>query len=143
MDAMNEEMYKDGGAFDKFAGEDGTLSLDESRKLNAAFRAEASKAMGGEIPDHTDEEFKQMFDAYDNLSPKKEGITKRSARRAQRIMDWIRDHRITDQEYDAFYPMAEWVYSTYDELEDGNKQKEYFFNQIGEEPDRKMMKWWM
>jgi hypothetical protein len=39
--------------------------------------------------------------------------------------------------------MAEWAYYSYDELEDGNKQKEYFFNQIGEKPDRKMMKWWM
>jgi hypothetical protein len=143
MKAMDDAMYADGGAFDKFAGDDGSMSLDEARKMNAAFRAEAGKKLGVEIPGYSEEDFKAMYDAYDNLDPKKEGITKGGAKRSQRIMNWVRDHRITDMEYDAFYPVAEWVYDGYDELDDGNKQKEYFMNQIGEKPDKKMMKWWM
>jgi len=89
-------MYADGGAFDQFAGKDGSMSLDEAKKMNDNFRAMVGKSLGTKIPGYTDEEFKAMYDAYDNLTPKKEGITKESGRRSQRIFDWLRDHRITD-----------------------------------------------
>lgn len=65
---MNKEMLKKGGAFDQFAGEDGQMSLDEAKKMNAVIRKEAGKMLGEEIPGYTDEQFKQMYDAYNMLS---------------------------------------------------------------------------
>ena len=54
---------------------------------------------------------------------KGEGFTKEDARHGQRIINWIRDHRITQDEIDMFYPMGKMIYEAYDELDDENKLK--------------------
>lgn len=105
MDKMNKEIFKDGGAFDHFAGNDGSMSLEEAKKMNAAIRKGASETIGEEIPAYTDEQFKQMYDAYNMLS-EGEGFTKWDAMTAAAIMTKMRDHRITEKEEDIYYPMA-------------------------------------
>jgi len=43
MKKMNHEMFKKGGAFDQFAGEDGALQFDEAKKMNDVIRKALSK----------------------------------------------------------------------------------------------------
>lgn len=51
-------MYKKGGAFDKFAGEDGRMSFEEAKKMDAAMRAIQSKKFGEALPKWSDKSFK-------------------------------------------------------------------------------------
>lgn len=69
-------MYKEGGLFDKAAGDDGMMSLEEARAYSDMFRKNAIQ--GQEVKGYTDEQFKLMYDAYDSLSPG-DGLSKLDA----------------------------------------------------------------
>lgn len=86
---MNEFMMGKGGIFDQFAGDDGALNFDEARKMSKSIHKQFAEKMGGDNPEYTDEQFKQIYEAYDNLS-EGEGFTKKDSRKGQRIMNAIR-----------------------------------------------------
>lgn len=107
---IGKEMYKDGGAFDQFAGDDGMLDLKESRAMSDAFREKAIP--GQKILPYTDEQFKLMYDAYDSLS-EGDGISKIDAMIGQGTLEKFRDFRVSEDEIDKFYPMGDMEYFEY------------------------------
>jgi len=86
---MNKGMLGKNGMFDQFAGKDGSLQYEEARKMTAAIHKAMAEKMGGENPDYDDTMFKQIYEAYDNLS-EGDGFTKKDSRKGQRIMETIR-----------------------------------------------------
>lgn len=136
---MNKAMLGKDGAFDKFAGEDGVMNIEEARIMNKAMKKGFAAKLGEKVPDYPKGHFKKIFDAYDHLSPKVEGFTKRDSRVGQKIMEWIRDHRITEEEIDTYYPMGEMIYDEIDDLDDGNTQKKFFMNSLKKPDDKKMI----
>lgn len=137
---MNRKMFGKGGAFDKFAGDDGMMSLEEGKKMNDVIRQGLSKAIGEDIPAYPKGHFQKIFEAYDKLSPAKPGFSKKDARMGQKIFEFIRDQRISDREMDKFYPMTEYIYDEIDDLPEDNDYRQYFFKSIHEPVDKKIMK---
>jgi len=45
-------MYKEGGLFDQFAGDDDVMSLDEAFKMDKLVRDHISKELGEKFPDY-------------------------------------------------------------------------------------------
>lgn len=52
---MHKMMFKKGGVFDKFAGEDGSMDLKEAMTYNDAVKKGFESKIGEEIKDYTDE----------------------------------------------------------------------------------------
>jgi hypothetical protein len=142
MHLANKEIFKDGGAFDKMAGDDHSMNLEEAKKFNDMMRAGMKKKTGLDIPAYSDPDFKAMYDAYDSLS-KGDGFTKADAMTGGMIVNKFRDWKITDQEIDFFWPMADQYYYDYiDELDDDSKVKKMWMNFVENGMDKKMHKMW-
>jgi hypothetical protein len=136
---MNRMSLRKGGAFDKFAGEDGVMQYEEAAKLNQVMKEGFKAKLGEKVPDYPKGHFKKLYDAYDHLSPEVDGFTKRDSMRGQKIMEWIRDHRISDDDIDTYYPMGEMIYEEFDDLPDGNKQKKFFMDSFNHPEDMKLV----
>jgi hypothetical protein len=135
---MNRAMLGKDGAFDKFAGKDGIMQFDEAHKMNAAMKKGFAAKLGDKVPDYPKGHFKKIYDAYNHLSGETEGFTKRDSMVGQKIMEWIRDHRINQDEIDTYYPMGKLIYDEVNDLEDGNKQKKFFMDSLKKPIDHKM-----
>jgi len=141
MHKMQKEMFKKGGAFDKFSGDDNRMNMEEARKMDAAFRKGAAKFSGEEIPGYSDEEFNNIYKAYDSLS-EGEGFTKMDAMVAAGIMNKFRDHRITEKEEDMYYPVAEEYYYDYiDELPEDSKARAMWMEFVEHGMNEEQNKW--
>lgn len=123
---MNKHFMSKGGPFDQFSGEDGAMSFDEARKMNEVITKKVGEAIGETVPAYSDDFFKQIYNAYDHLSPDVKGFTKKDTMKAQHITNWVRDHRITEREMDKFYPLGEMIYDGYEELPEDNKHHQVF-----------------
>lgn len=127
---MQHEMLKEGGGFDQFSGDDHRMNLEESKKWNDAIRKAGKEFIGEEIAPYAEDKFKQMYDAYNSLSDG-DGYTKEDVMKSFGIMSRMRDHRITDEEIDTYYPMAEVNYYDYiDDLEEDSKAYKDFMNWV-------------
>lgn len=124
----NKEIMKDGGVWDKMAGDDHQMNLEEAKKFNDVMRAGMKEKMGLDIPEYSEADFKTMYDAYDSLS-EGDGFNKMDVMTANGIIHRFRDHKITDQEIDFFWPMADQYYYDYiDELDDDSKVKKMWMD---------------
>jgi len=144
---MQKVMFAKGGPWDKFAGDDGVMDFDEMMKMDAAVREGMAKK-GLKVPKRNDKLMKEMFEAYDGLTPKSKGVSKWGARQGGRIFNYLRDKAITEDEEDFYYPMASYIWDKMDDLDDDNKQKKYFFEQYLGKPasdptNKKMMNAWL
>lgn len=130
MRKMDKEMWKDGGVFDQFAGDDARMSIDEARKMNDVIRKGAADFVGEEIPGYSDDEFAAMYKAWNSLS-EGDGFTKTDMMTAQGIMDRFRDARISPSEIDKFYPMTEVVYYEWlDEIDQDGETYKHWLNSV-------------
>lgn len=77
-----------------------------------------------------EEAFEEQYAAYDNLSPKKDGISKWDSRMGNHILRWLRKHRVTEADIDMFYPMGEMIYEAYDDLGEDSKARKMFLDSI-------------
>lgn len=76
---MNLEIFKDGGVWDTYSGDDGIMQMEEAKAMNEAIRSETSKHLGEEVPGYTDDQWKQIYGAYNRLSSKTKGFTREDA----------------------------------------------------------------
>lgn len=138
----NKEILKDGGAWDKMAGDDHSMNLEEAKKFNDIMRAGMKKKMGLDIPEYSDADFKTMYDAYDSLS-KGDGFTKEDVMTGQMIINKFRDWKITDEEIDFFWPMADQYYYDYiDELDDDSHAKQMWMHFVENGMGKQMNMMW-
>jgi len=73
---INKAVYKDGGAFDKFAGDDHLLSFDELVTMHDKMTAQGEKMTGEKAQPMSKDFLKKAYEAYDNLDPNNKGISK-------------------------------------------------------------------
>jgi len=127
---MNQEMYKEGGVWDHFAGKDGIMQFEEAKAMNHTIRFMMSKKMGETIPPYPKGHFKKIYDAYNALTKGVEGFSKKDAMTGGAIMEHLKDRVIKEDEIEKFYPMGEWIYDEMDDLKDDNLHKKMFMESI-------------
>jgi hypothetical protein len=141
MRKMNKEILKEGGAFDKFSGDDHRMSLEEAHKMDKVFREGAAKFTGEAIPGYSEEDFNSMFKAYDSLS-EGEGVSKEDMMIGIGAMNKFRDNRITEKEEDMYYPLAEeYFYDYIDELKDDSKARKMWMDFVENGPTKEQRQW--
>jgi hypothetical protein len=141
MRKMNKEILKEGGAFDKFSGDDHRMSLEEAHKMDKVFREGAAKFTGEAIPGYSEEDFNSMFKAYDSLS-EGAGFTKEDMMVGIGAMNKFRDNRITEKEEDMYYPLAEeYFYDYVDELKDDSKARKMWMDFVENGPTKEQREW--
>jgi len=97
---MNQGFFKSGGVFDKFAGKDHRMQFAEMQKLHQTMKAGFAAKLGEKLPEDPKGSMKAGYDAYNKLSSKVDGVSKSDFRVGQRIMNKIRDNRISPREID-------------------------------------------
>lgn len=124
MKMMQNELYKQGGAWDQFAGDDKHMSLDEARKMDSTIRGHMQSMYKNKMPERPKGYFKRAYDAVDALD-KEEGLTKKSSRKADAIVDAVRNWAVTwkptDEQFKAFKPVWKIHERRYEELPEDSK----------------------
>jgi hypothetical protein len=118
------EMFKNGGVFDQFAGDDGAMNFDEAKAMNAAMRKGISDQFGEEVPEYKKGQFKNIYKAYNGLSDG-EGFTKADAKRADHIMKRLRDD-ISEETLKEFRPIFRAEAKKYENMPRGAPMKKFW-----------------
>lgn len=123
---MLAEIYKEGGPWDQFAGEDHRMQLDEAHKMDSAMREKMTAMAGEELPTIGDELFDKAYGVYNSFNDP-EGFTKKDAMMVDRIMGVIRDKfmgwKPTEEQRKAFLPIWKNEMDRYYSLGEDSKMK--------------------
>lgn len=121
-------VYSKGGPWDKFAGDDGHMTLDEAKAFAAEFRKQMKKHENIDMPDSSEAEWARAYKLYSGLSDG-EGFTKDDAKKADRAIEWIRRKVVnwhpTKEQNDAFRPIWQNELKRIENLDDDSKQYKF------------------